>query len=156
MRKFLILTLLLAAILGGCSKYREVEVEDVRLQKIRLVSASKADLQLRVLVNNPTKSTFTITDIQGTLFRDDTRFAEVSLLEEAVVHPLSREETVIKCRIHLLDPLAVLVMGLDIQSWNPEEFKLNLKTTVRSHGIKKNFKIDNIALDRVLKHVKIR
>ena len=112
--------------------------------------------QLKVLVNNPTKSTFTITDIQGTLFRDDTRFAEVSLLEEAVVSPLSREETVIKCRIHLLDPLAVLVMGLDIRSWNPEEFKLNLKTTVRSHGIKKNFKIDNIALDRVLKHVKIR
>ena len=61
----------------------------------------------------------------------------------------------IKTRVNLLDPLSVLVMGLNINSWDNKEFKLKLKVTVKKGGLKKTFKLNNIPLEKVGKRIKL-
>lgn len=154
MRKFLILTALCALFLCGCSGYRQVEISGVQVQKVKLVSTSDVDLDLAVEVDNPTRSTFTVSDLEGMLSRNGAAFARVTLREDAVVYPRTVADAELRCRIHLLDPLAVLVMGLDFRSWKPEEFRLDLAATVRSGAVKKKFRMQDVPVAQVLNRIK--
>lgn len=156
MRKYLMLVATFVSLLCSCTNYKHIDVNDVKLEKFKLISTSKADLQLQVSVNNPSKTIFTITDIQGVLYRDDVPFANLSLLEEIVIPPQAVTDVHVKCRINLLDPLAVLVMGLDMSSWNEDEFTVDIKTTVKGGGLKKSFRLKKVPLSKVIKRIKIK
>lgn len=155
MKKYLIIIVAVASLLSSCAGYREIVIGNIELEKIKLTSASKADLVFGVDVYNPTKADFIITDIQGVLFKDDVPFANLYLLEDVSIPKAFNGEVFLKNRVELLDPMAVLVMGLNIKSWNMSEFKVKIKVTVKKGGFKKTFKLNNIPLDKVVKKIKL-
>lgn len=154
MRNYFIIMITLAALLCGCKGYREIEVKDVNLERFKLVSASKINLDIDADIYNPTKAEFTVSDIQGTVYRDDVPFANITLLKGAVVPAFHNEGILLKCQVELLDPMAILVMGLNVKSWNMKEFRMKLKVTVKKGGMRKTFKINDIPLDRLVKKIK--
>ena len=155
MKKIFGLFIIFTLLLWGCSSYRSIVVEDLNISSFRLKSASKIDLGLKASVENPTKSTFELVDVEGVVNRDNMPFANISLLEDSVIPPFYEGEIPIKCRVDLIDPMAVLVMGLDIKSWNISDFNLNIKATVKKGAIKKSFKMNNIPLDKLVKKFKL-
>lgn len=159
MKRFLksygLLVIILITLLSSCSAYKEIEVRDIQLDKFKLVSASKVNFNLDVDIYNPMRGAFTLTDIQGTVFRDGAPFAELSLLEEALVPAFQNGPIQVKCRVELLDPMAVLVMGLNVKSWNMKDFELKLKVTARKGMVKKTFKLNNVPVEKLVKKIKL-
>lgn len=155
MRNYFIIMIALASLLCGCKGYREIEVKDVNLERFRLVSASKINLDIDADVYNPTKAEFTVSDIQGVVYRDDVPFANIALLKEVAVPAFHNKGVLLKCQVELLDPMAVLVMGLNVKSWNMKEFRMKLKVTVKKGGMRKTFKVNDIPLDRLVKKIKL-
>ncbi len=155
MRSYFIALITLSILLCGCKAYKEIEVKDIQLEKFKLVSASKIDLDIDVDVYNPTKSDFQITDVQGVVMRYDVPFANISLLDKTVVPAFNNGDILLRCRIELLDPMAVLVMGLNVKSWSMKEFNMKLKVIVKKGGLKRTFKINNIPLERLTKRIKL-
>lgn len=154
MRNYWLLAIALIALLSSCSAYKEIEVKDIQLEKFKLVSASRVNFNLDVDIYNPTKGAFTLTDVQGTVFRDGIPFAELSLLEDAMVPAFHNGTVLVKCRVELLDPMAVLVMGLNVQSWNMKDFELRLKVTAKKGMLKKTFKLNNVPVEKLVKKIK--
>ncbi|MEG1088922.1 MAG: hypothetical protein RSE02_05565 [Bacteroidales bacterium] len=155
MRKYLIIIVALVSILSGCKGYRDISIGNIELEKFKLTSASKVDVVIGVDVFNPTKANFTLINVDGVLFRNDVPFANLSLLKDVYIPTLHNGKALVNCRIELLDPMAVLVMGLNIKSWNMDEFRIKLKATVKKGAFKKSFKINNIPLDKVIKKIKL-
>ena len=155
MKKYFVVLLLIGAFLSSCTGYKDIDVRDFSLGKVKLVSTSKLDLNIKAEIYNPTKAAFVITDVQGVVYKDDVPFADIKLLDDAIVPPNFDGTILIKTRVNLLDPLSVLVMGLNINSWDHKEFKLKLKVTVKKGGLKKTFKLNNIPLEKVVKRIKL-
>ncbi len=155
MKKFFGLIVILTLLLCSCSSYKSIIVEDLKISTFKLESTSKMRLGLKAHVENPTRATFELVDVSGVVYKGDMPFAEIVLLDNSVVSPYYDGEIPINCRIILTDPMAVLVMGLDIKSWNIGDFKLNLKVTVKKGAIKKSFKMNNISLEKLVKKFKL-
>ena len=155
MKKYFVLVVLSALLLSSCAGYKNIDLRDFSINKFKLVSTSKVYLDIDTEIDNPSKSSFSINDISGIVYKDDIPFAEVTLLEDVFVPAKFEGVITIKSQIKLLDPLAVLVMGLKIDTWDPKEFKMKLKVTVKKGIIKKTFKLNNIPLDKVVKKIKL-
>lgn len=154
MRKYIVIIFALILVLSSCKGYREIEVGDVQLEKFKLESASKINLTIRVDIHNPTKAEFNLSNIEGVVYRDDIPFANLSLLENTIVPASFTGPVSVKCRIDLLDPMAVLVMGLNVKSWKLDEFTMKIKATVKKGMIKKSIKLNNIPLNKLAKKIK--
>lgn len=155
MKKFFGLFIIFTLLLSSCSNYRSIEVEDLSVSSLKLKSASKIDLGLKAHVENPTRATFELVDVNGIVYKGDMPFANILLLENSVMPPFYEGDIPINCRVELIDPMAVLVMGLNIKSWNISDFKLDVKATVKKGAIKKSFKMNNIPLDKLVKKFKL-
>lgn len=155
MRKYLIIIIALMSLLSSCAGYRDIAIGTVDVAKVKLNSASKVNLDLSVYVSNPTNANFTLTDIQGVLYRDDIPFADLTLNEPVSVSANYIGNILVKTNITLLDPMAVLVMGLNLKSWHMDEFKIKLKATVKKGAFKKSIKLNNIPLDKLVKKINL-
>ncbi|MEG0518020.1 MAG: hypothetical protein RR555_04000 [Bacteroidales bacterium] len=155
MRKYLIIIIALVSLLSSCAGYRDITIGTVDVAKVKLNSASKVSLDLSVCVSNPTKANFTLTNVQGMLYRDDIPFANLALSEQISVPANYSGDVLIKTNITLLDPMAVLVMGLNLKSWHMDEFKIKLKATVKKGAFKKSIKLNNIPLDKLVKKISL-
>lgn len=155
MKKYFVVLAIITTLLSSCSGYKNIDLRDFSIKKFKLVSTSKINLDIAADIDNPSKASFTITDIIGTVYKDDIPFAEVNLVEDVYVPARFEGDITIKSQIQLLDPLAVLVMGLKIDSWNPKEFKMKLRISVKKGMIKKTFKMNDIPLERIIKRIKL-
>lgn len=151
MKRFFFLLISVIA-LTSCNKFKDIEVDFVSLSSFRLHSTSQAELSFDVIVDNPTDNTIILNGINGMIRKSDRDFAAVSLKETVSVPPMSREKRTVVVSFSLLDPMALLSIGLNIDSWDMSDFKVNgtlyLKT---DSGLKHKFRFKNVTLERMLK-----
>ncbi|MPM68740.1 hypothetical protein SDC9_115674 [bioreactor metagenome] len=54
-------------------------------------------------------------------------------------------------QVELLDPLALLSMGLNISTWDIKDFEINARTTVKtSTGLRKQIKLKKVPLQNLI------
>ncbi|MBQ7774087.1 MAG: hypothetical protein IJ383_08515 [Bacteroidales bacterium] len=139
MKKLLLMLVALSCILGGCANYRQISLEDVQLGKIKMAGMTKADVGFRLLVNNPTKATFTVEDITGMVYKEGVEFARISMFEPFQVAPGTPSGADATLRLEIADPVSALVMGVNLKSWKMEQFTVDARVQVKGKGIRKNF-----------------
>lgn len=139
MKKLLLILVALSCLLSGCANYRQISLEDVQLGKIKMAGITKADVGLKLLVNNPTRATFTVEDIKGMVYKEGVEFARISMSAPFQVAPGTPAATEATLRLEIADPVSALVMGLDFSSWKIEQFTVDAQVQVKGKGLKKNF-----------------
>ncbi len=154
-RFFRLIAVLSLLLLNGCKGYRDVQVSNVEIESLRILSTSKINLGLGVELDNPSKSTFELVGLEGVVYKDDTPLANVFLLEDAVIPSKYVGEVEVKCTMELIDPLAVLAMGLNVKSWDLDKFNLKLKATIKKGAIRKTFKVDDIPLEMLVDNISL-
>lgn len=154
MKKLLLILVALGCIFGGCANYRQISLEDVQLGKIKMAGMTKADVGLKLLVNNPTKATFTVEDISGMVYKEGVEFARISMFEPFQVAPGTPSDANAILRVEIADPVSALVMGLNFKSWNLDQFTVDAKVRVKGKGLKKNFTFEGKPLKELVEDLK--
>jgi LEA14-like dessication related protein len=155
-KKIIPLVITAMAVIYGCSNYRDIRLEEVELQTIRLKSTSGADVYLNIAIYNPTSSEIKVSNINGTIYRDGVKFAEITLKEETTIPPKARSEVIVPLNVKFLDPLSLLAIGLDINALEKNNFTADVKITAKDGMLKKNFNKNGISLNKYLKKIKIK
>lgn len=144
MKKLIFLLLLAAFILGGCANYRKIALEEVKLEKLKMVSTSKADVKLVIFLNNPTRGTLKVQDAEGTVFAGKGEFAKISLMEPVGFAKGEPSQAQATFRVELLDPLSIIMMGLNPAAWDLEQFTFSGYIKVKKGGAAKRFGVKDV------------
>ncbi len=144
MKKLIFLLLLAALVFGGCANYRKIALEDVKLEKLKMVSTSKADVKLSLYLNNPTRGIIKVKEAAGVVFAGKEEFAKITLLEPVEFAKGEPSQAQATLRVELLDPLSVIMMGLNPATWNLEQFTFSGYTVVGKGAAGKRFEVENI------------
>ncbi len=154
MKKLIFLLLVAAFILSGCANYRKIAVEDIKLEKIKMVSTSKADVKLSLFLNNPTRGTLKVKEAAGVVFAGKEEFAKISLVEPVEFAKGEPSQAPATLRVELLDPLSVIMMGLNPASWNLEQFTFSGHVKVKRGGVGKKFKVEGVPVKNIVGDLK--
>lgn len=156
MKKIIALLSLVLLLLTGCSQYKNVDLNDIKVSKVKMISAQHIELQFKADVENPTRTEFEVTGIEGLLYRNGAEFANLQLIEPATVPANFSGDVLLKCKFSLSDPLAALALGLNIASLNSDDFTADLTVSVKGGALKKNFKYRDMPMSKVFKMFDIK
>lgn len=151
MKRFSILALISIVFLSGCTKYKDIKIESINLSSMKIVNTSKANLVFDVKAENPTNATLYLTDMHGTLLRNNKDFATLQLMDTPSIEPSYKGAFPVKMEISIIDPISILSLGLNFKSWNVEDFRINGKITIKSStGGRKSFKYKDVPVQRLI------
>ena len=150
MKKLFLFLLLSALLLQGCSSYKQISLEEVEFGKMKITALTKGKVNLTLKVNNPTRSTFKVTSIDGYLKNGAIEFAKVSLPEEFLVKPGTPVTADVQLEIEVSDPLALLTSGLSLSSLKAENFIVDAYVVIKKGGISKRLKIKDVPLRQLM------
>lgn len=156
MKKFSIILLLMAILLQGCASYRQVELADVEFGKVKMKGFTQAEIQVTLKVDNPTRSTFFITSLDGTINNAGTEFARFALAQEISVPPGKPAIVPAKITAEVADPLALLSKGLNLNTLKNEKFTVDALLQIRRGKIRKNFRIKDVPLKQLLQELNLQ
>lgn len=141
--------------LSSCAGYKQIRLEDVRLEKFRMSALTSADVTLEMAVNNPTKATFEIIGAEGTIYRDGSEFARVSQVDdgEVMLPPGTPAKSSITLRVWLTDPFSAVSGGFNPKQWKPENFKADAVVWVKKGKMKKQFKFKDMPVKDLLEQL---
>ena len=148
MKKFILILLAAASILGGCAKYKQIAIDDVNLGKVRMVALNAAEVDINLKVNNPTKAALELDGVDLVIYNENSEFAKITQVKKEAVLVTSGNSVPVKItlRAELTNPFAALAQGLDPKSWDLEKFKANGTITIRKGKIYKKLEIEDIPL----------
>ncbi len=115
MKKLLFILLACSLILGGCANYRNIELTDVDVASFSMVSLNAAQIELKLQVNNPTRATFEIVGVEGSIKKQGNVFAsilQVDTPQKCRIAPGASSVADITLRGELSDPIAIFAGGL--------------------------------------------
>lgn len=144
MKKFIFLLLLSAFVLGGCANCRRIDLEDVKVEKLKFISTSKADVGLGLFLNNPTRGSIIVKVADGVVYAAGSEFAKVSLIEPVEFVQGEPSQAHATLRVELTDPLGALLFGLNPKSWNLEQFVFSGVLVVKKGLATKKFKFEDV------------
>ena len=156
MKRFSFILLLMVFLLQGYASYRQIELADVEFGKVRMTALTKAEVQVTLKINNPTKSVFYISDLEGSLDGAGTEFARFSLVEEVAVQPGSPSLVPARIAVEVTDPLALLAKGFNPQALMKENFTVDAAVQVRKGVAKKWFRVKDIPLQELLENLNLK
>lgn len=155
--KRIILSFLAAVLLfAGCAKYSEVDINDIKIGKVKMLTAKEIDIQFKANVDNPTGTAFEVLSIDGVMFRNGVKFATMQMLDKVVVPAASSGDVVLRCRLSLEDHLAALAFGLNLASLNSDDFTVDLTATVKGGIMKKSFRYKDVPISQLLKQFDVK
>lgn len=150
-RIFSVLLLAAGLMLTGCASYKNINIEEVKLDKIQLQSTSNAIVELKCRIDNPANAKIYLTAVDGFVVRNGANFAQIRLLSSDTLAAKAVSEAVMVFQVELLDPLALLSMGLNISTWDIKDFEINARTTVKtSTGLRKQIKLKKVPLQNLI------
>ena len=155
MKKLFLFLLLSTLLLQGCSSYKQISLEEVEFGKMKITALTKGKVNLTLKVNNPTRSTFKVTSIDGYLKNGAIEFARVSLPEEFQVKPGTPATAVVQLDVEVSDPLALLTSGLSLNSLKAENFTVDAYMTIKKGGISKRLKIKDVPLRQLMEKLNL-
>ncbi len=151
MKRIVFLFIIFTFLLTGCTQYKKIEIENVTLKSFKFKGTSSAQIVGLITVDNPTKYTIALDEMEAALLKEGKTFITFELVETSSVAPFSEAKVEVKIDAKVADPLAIITTGLDFNNWNKEDFTLNGKLTISSNGkSKKTVKMKNIPLEKVL------
>lgn len=156
MKKFSLILLLATFLLQGCANYRKIALVDVEFGKARMTALTKAEVQVTLKINNPTRAVFYISDLNGSLDGAGTEVAKFSLVEEIAVQPGSPSLVPARIAIEVTDPLALLAKGFNLKALLKEDFTVDAAVQVRKGMAKKWFRAEGIPLQELLDNLNLK
>ena len=75
MKKFSLFIILVITLLSGCNNYRDIEILDVKLTDVKILSTSRAEVELEYVVRNGSSRDLTLTSTDGFLKKEGVNFA---------------------------------------------------------------------------------
>ncbi len=147
MRRFLIVLAAAMTVLCSCSNYKDIAVEDIDISGVEFVSMSRYRIALVVEVDNPSGLTFKVEDIEGAVFKNGGKFADITVDNQLVIPSRSLTEVPVECTVAVADPLSVLAMGLNFKNLDFKQFTLDIEGTVKWGNIKKKVAFKNLPLE---------
>lgn len=148
MKKFLTFILVLL-FLGSCSYYKSIEVESAKLTTFKIESTSSVRVTFSLKVINDAKTSISVADISGTLYKDGNPFADVSLIDIPTIEACSTGCVPLNVKAKLINPIALLSTGLNIGKWKIDDFTVTGKLILKSGtGIRKTFKVRKMPLKK--------
>jgi hypothetical protein len=151
MKKFLTVVLIVILAANGCTNYRNVDIKSVQLSNLKFISTSKASIELSYIISNPTSSTIILSSGNGIVTRKGVDFAQLEVVRPDTLLPGSVKSGKIEINALLVDPLPLLSMGLNIQKWKVEDFKLSTKLVFKNaRGGKKTLRYKDIPLKNLI------
>ena len=151
MKKIWILFMIAIVALSGCTGLGEVDIREVNLKNFKILNTTSANLEFECTVQNPTQRRIILEDINGVLKKGGVVFGRVEMVQADTVAANTLSVNGVMLKVNIEDPLSLLAMGLNISSWNPEEFKVDVRSTIRREGRSKyTIKRKNIPLESLI------
>ncbi len=154
-KRLIFLSLIVVALVSfGCAKIREVKITDLSLKRFELLSTSAAIMEIQYNVDNPSGRTFILSAADGMLKKNGLNFAQATLMQADTVSARGVTVGVIKFKIDVLDPLALLSMGLNLSKWDYKDLKVDARATIKSPGRgKRVIKYKDIPVENLAKRL---
>lgn len=147
--------LLSVVLLWGCSDYRRIEVGNITLDSVRFINTATAAISLKADVKNPAKKAVVLENFDAVLFKEGKEFAQFCLADTSVAAPGENLAVPVKVEAKVLDHIALISTGLNLKSWNLDNFTVSGKFTVKMDGVpKKRIKFRNRPLKSIFGIIK--
>lgn len=146
MRRFLIVLAVALTVFSSCSRYKDIAVEGVDISGVELVSISRYKIKLLVEVDNPSGFSFKVEDIEGAVFRNGGKFADIIVDNVLEVPSYSLIGVPVECTVAVADPLSLLAVGLSFKNLDLDQFTINVEGTVKWGKIKKKVAFKDLSL----------
>lgn len=149
-RKSLILCILAIMMAAGCSRFRDVALENIAVSQFNMTSLSSARIKISATLNNPTGGRIRLTQMNGALRLKDKQIALFSM-DSALVfdaRSTSTNEGVVSMKI---SDMSVLFSGtIDLDETLLQQIRLDIDATVKSGGIKRTLHLSDIPAKELL------
>ncbi len=149
-RKSLILCILAILMAAGCSRFRDIAIENITVSQFNMTSLSSARIKIRATLNNPTGGRIRLTQMNGALRLKDKQIALFSM-DSALVfdaRSTSTNEGVVSMKI---SDMSVLFSGtIDLDETLLQQIRLDIDATVKSGGIKRTLHLSDIPAKELL------
>lgn len=156
MRRFLFLAISML-LLVSCNDYRKIEVSNVSINSVKIKSTSKATLEVKAEVKNPTKKCISLLNAEGMLLKENKDFILFSLADTVTLAPGADMTLIIPVDGKVVDPIGILSSGLDFKSWNKDNFSVEAYFTVKMGKCpKQRVKINNTPVRTILDYLRKR
>ena len=149
MKKYIVLLAVSILFLCSCSRYEDIEINDVDIVKVEMVSMARYNISLAVEVDNPSGLTFTIMDVDGSVFRNGDKFADIIVEQPMKIRAHKVEDVSVECTVAVSDPLALLAVGLSYKNLDLSQFTLTIEGTVKWANVKKTVKFKDLSLQEL-------
>lgn len=154
MKRYLLLALTALLLLGSCVNYRDIDIVDAAIKDVRIMSASKYQVDVEVEIDNPTGVKFVLKEAEGILFKDGEPFADVRMQQETAIPAHGVHKVEVPCEVVVRNPLAALAIGLNYKSLDWNSFTIDAKGVIKGGPVKKKKEIKNIPLKKLYNYVK--
>jgi hypothetical protein len=152
MKRLLVLPLLVLLLFTSCTNFRNIEIKSVKLKEVKLLSTSKAMVDVEFIINNTANANLVLQSSDGFLTKNGINFAQITLIKTDTIAALAQSTNMARFQIELLDPMSLFSMGLNIKSWKMSDFEINARGVIRtSKGGRKSFKLKNMPLENLTK-----
>ena len=149
-RKSLILCILAILMAAGCSRFRDVALENIAVSQFNMTSLSSARIKISATLNNPTGGRIRLTQMNCALRLKDKQIALFSM-DSAMVfdaRSTSTNEGVVSMKIN---DMSVLFSGaVDLDETLLQQIRLDIDATVKSGGIKRTLHLSDIPAKELL------
>lgn len=151
--KFLLCTLLaVSVLLVSCSKtYKDIELKDVKVEKLKVSSLRSLDATLAVAIDNPAVQRFRAENLTGTVYQKGVKVASFSSADAIQLEPKSVSENRIKVRLLLENPSAVLSYLADRKKVDLADFTVDIQVDITSGILKFPYSKKGMKVDSMLK-----
>jgi hypothetical protein len=152
MKRFIFLLIATLFLLGSCQVYQNIDVKSVTVSNIDFVSTTSANISLVAEINNPNDVAILLNSFDGTVLKEYKAFATLALVSPSSIEANTQKKVNISINAHIVDPLSLLSGGLNISTWDVDNFRLTAKLTVGTDkGGKRVFKVKEIPIKNIIK-----
>lgn len=128
----------------SCRNYEKLDFVDAKVSSLKFLGSSRLDLGIEVIIDNPTSSSYSVTDMSGVFYKDGGEFADVVLKDKVTVSPKKMNVIEVPLNVELVDPVGFL-NGMDLDTFKGEGFTVSIDMRVKNGlGLSKRLVYDRI------------
>lgn len=152
MKRLLVFPLLFVLLFSSCTNYRDIEIKSVNLYDVKLLSTSRAMVEVEYVIDNTANVDIVLESAEGFLTKDRVNFAQITLIKADTIAMASETKNRAQFQVEILDPISLFSMGLNIKNWKMSDFEINARGLIRnSKGGRKVIKFKNMPLENIIK-----
>ena len=151
MKKLIFILLACSLIFGGCANYRDIELAGLDVVSFSMVSLNAAQVEVKLEVDNPTRATFEVVGVEGSIKKQGSEFAsilQVDTPQKCRIAPGASSVANITLRGELSDPIAIFTGGL-----KQEHFTADVTIRIKHGIITKRIVLKDVPVGELVKEI---